>query len=77
MKIDLKDFKEINRREALLAIQKGEEVVCRTVNKKTERTAVKSSVSETISTISSMEELQKVILTEQRGLYDEVKFYKN
>lgn len=77
MKIDLKKCKQINRREALLMLQKGEELVCRTESRKNERTALKPEVSEEIFTISSMEKLQKVVLQEQRGLYDKVEFFKN
>lgn len=76
MKIDLKQYQKINRREALLLLQKGEKVVCQIFSQKSERISLEIQKSEDFQTISSMAELQKLVLNEQRGLYNKLEFYK-
>ena len=64
--IDLSQYEEINRREAMLSIGAGEKVICRLV------IGEKSDISE----ISTMSDLSHVVNVEQNRLCDKLKFYQ-
>lgn len=61
--LDLKQYEQTTRREALLSITAGKTVICQ---------MRKNDFSE----ITNMAELEEVVNAEQRGLCDSLKFYK-
>ena len=67
VQIDLTQYDEINRREAMLTIRAGEEVVCR---------LIRTNMKPDILILSTMEQLSQVITEEQRGICDKIEFYK-
>lgn len=67
IQIDLTQYEELNRREAMLMIRAGEEVVCR---------LIRSNMKPDILILSTMEQLSQVITEEQRGICDKVFLYK-
>lgn len=67
IQIDLTQYEELNRREAMLMIRAGEEVVCR---------LIRNDMKPDILTLSTMEQLSQVITEEQRGICDKVELYK-
>ena len=64
VQIDLTQCRELNRREAMLTIRAGEEVVCR---------LIRSNMKPDILILSTM---AQVITEEQRGICDKVELYK-
>ncbi len=64
--VDLSQYKEITRRDAMLSIGAGEKVIGRLVRK------VKADVYE----ISTMEDLSHAVNMEQKGMYDKLELYK-
>lgn len=64
--IDLSQYKGITRREAMLSIETGEEVVCRFIRKGKSDIAV----------ISTMVDLSQAVNVEQKKNCDKLEFFK-
>lgn len=64
--VELNNYEQISRREAMSKIEKGEIVVCRLIRKERVDTCK----------LSTMDDLSEVVITEQKLLCDKLEFYK-
>ena len=67
VQVDLTQYEEINRSQAMRNIRNGEKVTCR---------LVRNNMNPDIYELSIIEELTSVILEEQKKLCEKVEFYK-